>query len=63
MSRTTKGIATLALAMGIAAGTGQSASFAVANDSHTPVVVADSSLGSATLSAQGEGHSPAPDPR
>ncbi|QKV93150.1 hypothetical protein HUT19_16460 [Streptomyces sp. NA02950] len=53
----------MVIAIGAAVGTGQSTTFAVANDSHTPVIVADSSADGAAAGALGEGHSPAPSPR
>ncbi|GAA2347682.1 hypothetical protein SVIO_064450 [Streptomyces violaceusniger] len=61
MNRATKGVAILIIAIGAAVGaTSQTAAFAAASDSHTPVVGMDS--GEYTTAAapgpQGEGHSP-----
>ena len=66
MTHAIKGFATFIIAIGAAAGaTGQPTAFAVANDSHTPVVVMDNgayitSTAAGTLS---EGHAPIPSPR
>lgn len=61
MTRATKGVATLIIAIGAAVGaTSQTTAFAVASDSHTPIVGVDS--GEYTTAAapgpQGEGHAP-----
>ncbi len=61
MTRTTKGIATLIIAIGAAVGaTSQTAAFASASDSHTPIAGMDSgeSTTAAASGPQGEGHAP-----
>ncbi len=61
MTRATKGIATLIIAIGAAVGaTSQTAAFASASDSHTPVVGMDSGeyTTAAAAGPQGEGHAP-----
>ncbi|MET7932651.1 hypothetical protein [Streptomyces sp. NPDC005322] len=62
MKRTIKYAATLFIAIVATAGAAsQTAAFAVAGDSHTPVVGAY--VTTATSGAQGEGHSPVESPR
>ncbi len=61
MTRATKGIATLIIAVGAAIGTtSQTAAFASASDSHTPIVGMDSGeyATAADPGPQGEGHAP-----
>ncbi len=61
MTRATKGIATLIIAIGAAVGaTSQTVAFASASDSHTPIVGVDSGeyATAAAPGPQGEGHAP-----
>lgn len=66
MNRATKYIATLFIAIVATAGAAsQTAAFAVASDSHTPIVGADRGAYVTTAAAgpQGEGHAPVGSPR